>query len=142
MKLSNYYLPAVCLVVGVAVGMYVNHSITKTSEVKVEESVKRDKDVKTVVTEVVTKEPDGKEVRTVVTQTETKIVTVKDKSSDTKVEMNSDQYNVNLLVGINKDALVVPIYGVSASKKFIGNISLGVFGLTNGTGGVSVGMSF
>lgn len=123
-----------------------SHSLRSKPEIvqtQAEEQVKKDKDIKQVVTEVITKEPSGKEVRTVVTETETKVVTVKDKNTESKTETKaSDQYTINLMAGISKDNLVTPIYGASASKKFIGPISLGAWALTNGTGGLSVGMSF
>lgn len=144
--MTGYKLGAlvlVCLGLGYAFGV---HYAPRTFEtVKIDEVVKRNNDVKTIKKEVIVKEPNGKETKTIVTETEDKTTTTKEKETSKAVvsgPIEVDKYQVNVMIGVNRDNFMVPIYGVSVSKKFIGPISLGAWGLTNGTGGLSVGMSF
>ncbi len=141
---TQYIVLVILVASAFAVGRY-SVQFTESTEVKVDETVRRDKDVKTIKTEVVVKDVDGKETKTTVTETEAKTITTKEKETSKIVESGVaevDKYSVNVLIGVNKDALSAPIYGFSASKKFIGPLSLGLWGLTNMTGGLSVGWSF
>jgi hypothetical protein len=132
-----------------AVGKYSNSGPEYSEVIKYvdREVVVKDKEVKTVVTEVQVKEPDGKETKTTITETESKTITTKEKSelSQSQVTITPtyvDQYYVQVMAGVSKDNLVVPFYGASVSRKILGPFTLGVFGLTNMTGGVSLGVSF
>lgn len=55
----------------------------------------------------------------------------------------ANRMNVSVLAGIDfSSAVPKPTYGVSINKEFIGPITVGVFGLTNGTIGASIGVNF
>ena len=43
---------------------------------------------------------------------------------------------------VSKGGDRIPLYGISANKEFIGPITIGAFGLTNGTIGLSIGVNF
>ena len=50
--------------------------------------------------------------------------------------------NISALVGVDLPNSLKPLYGASFTKQFLGPISIGAWGLTNGTLGVSVGINF
>lgn len=53
------------------------------------------------------------------------------------------KWNVSALIANDfSHGNIVPTYGASAQKEFIGPITIGAFGLTNGTIGVSIGLDF
>lgn len=61
----------------------------------------------------------------------------------TLVQLKSSTINVSALVGNDfSKRLIQPIYGISVSKELLGPITVGLFGLTSGTIGVSVGLNF
>lgn len=108
--------------------------------------IKSDKETHRETTTTTEKQPDG------TTKTITKIV----EDSNTKKETNSksethvDQtvttpktntLNVSALVGADIKTLT-PVYGASVSKQFLGPVTIGAFGLTNGTVGASIGVNF
>jgi hypothetical protein len=47
-----------------------------------------------------------------------------------------------LLTGMSLSSLGTPIYGGMLSKQLLGPISIGVWGLSNATGGFALGISF
>jgi len=142
-KLKPYIILTVVLMVGSYVtGRYfsqqnqvsVKTSITQTKNEQIKENTHE------TITEV--KEPNG-EVKTVTiigtittdntqTQTDTKTQTIPVKRST---------INISALAGMSLTSLT-PVYGISASKEFIGPITVGAFGLTNGIIGLSVGVNF
>ncbi len=64
-------------------------------------------------------------------------------SSKSAVVIASPKINISALVGTDlSQPGIKPIYGVSASKEFLGPITLGAYGLTNGVVGISVGFNF
>lgn len=63
--------------------------------------------------------------------------------SKTAMIMKSSTINVSGLVANDfSKGLLVPVYGISVSKEFLGPITVGAFGLTSGTIGLSVGINF
>ena len=50
--------------------------------------------------------------------------------------------NISALAGLDLSNSMKPVYGASVNKNFLGPVTMGVFGLTNGTVGVSLGLSF
>jgi len=137
----------VALIVAFGVGRYSatsQQSAVKTiTDVKTDTDTKVNKDVKKTITE--TKKPDG-EVTTVTTE---EAVTVVDQQKDqvshqsaTVIPPKTNTLNLSALVGINPVDGLTPLYGLSVSKQFIGPITGGIWGLTNGTFGVSVGINF
>lgn len=109
-----------------------SHTVTDTTK-----EVNKD----THKTTVVTKTPDGKEVTTIVEDTTTK------SDSDTKKDQTitapkTSLINISALAGLDTGRGFVPTYGISASKELIGPVTVGAFGLTNGTIGLSIGVNF
>lgn len=86
------------------------------------------------------KDPSGKETTTITEDTVTH--TQADSSSKESISpIKQSKINISALVGTDIHDLK-PMYGISASKEFIGPITLGAWGLTNGTAGISVGLDF
>ncbi len=92
---------------------------------------------KTVITKI--KDKAGRE----------KTITVIDSKTDTKAKtvqptpVKSTKTNISAIVANDfNNHLPKPIYGVSFNREFIGPITIGAFGLTNGTAGVSIGFNF
>lgn len=109
-----------------------SHTVTDTTK-----EVNKD----THKTTVVTKTPDGKEVTTIVEDTTTK------SDSDTKKDQTvtapkTSLINISALAGLDIGRGFIPTYGISASKELIGPVTVGAFGLTNGTIGLSIGINF
>ncbi len=117
----KYYL--LTFVVGAAIGYYAmpRKEVIKTVE----------KQVDRVVT--VIKRPDGT-VEKVITD-KSKIIT----EDSTKQNIGRSKVNLSALVGTD---FTSPAYGLHVSKEFLGPITLGAWGLTNKTVGLSVGLNF
>lgn len=61
----------------------------------------------------------------------------------TSIVLKSSKLNISALIANDfSRGLLVPTYGVSIQKEFIGPLTLGAFGLTNGVVGLSVGLNF
>lgn len=90
----------------------------------------------------VEKSPDGREVTTIVENT-TKASSQK-KESETHVEVKPSikEFNISALAGLEGKNSLSPVWGLSVTKQIIGPISAGLFGLSNGIVGVSVGLNF
>jgi hypothetical protein len=50
--------------------------------------------------------------------------------------------NVSVLMSNDFSARFKPVYGISVQRELLGPITVGVFGLTNSTVGVSIGINF
>lgn len=90
-----------------------------------------EKQVDRVVT--IIKRPDGTFEKVIVDKS--KIVT------DEKTKLNAARSKVNLSALVGTD-LYKPVYGGHISKELLGPISVGAWGLTNATFGVSIGVNF
>ena len=113
-----------------------SHTITDTTK-----EVQKDTD--THKTTTVTETPDGKKVTTITEDTTTKSKSDTDiKKDQTITAPKTSIINISALAGLDTGRGFVPTYGISASKELIGPITVGAFGLTNGTIGVSVGVNF
>ncbi len=133
----NFFIIALAiaiLLLGVAIGRLFCAS-AKTVEVT-KDVVHND--IKTV-THTVTA-PNG----TVDTTTTTVDTTLRvDTDNKTVVSTVKPKINISALVANDfSKGILRPVYGISASKEFIGPLTLGAFGLTNGTVGVSIGLNF
>ena len=144
----------------VAGGYYLAPVKVKT-EVKTVEVEKKDtntvqnekKDSHKTYTKVVIVKPDGTK-QTTTTVTDDKIATQKTdttqtidiaKSSDQTKEVtkSSSRLNLSALAGVNvSNPANGLLYGVHVSKDILGPISIGLFGLSNGNMGCSVGITF
>jgi hypothetical protein len=122
---------------------------TVTVEKKTDDQTKKEQDHKKYTTvEVVS--PDGTKTRTT-TITDDRGITSTDKSTDNtditqtkskEVDKSSSKLTMQFLAGMAITAPGVPIYGLSVSRNILGPVVVGVFGLTNKTGGFSIGLSF
>lgn len=105
------------------------------------------KDTETKKTTTITEDTTGK--KTTVINEDTTTTTKKDKQSNTTVDQsvtptNKDILNVSALIASDGFSLsnITPVYGLSVTKNFIGPVTMGAFGLTNKTIGVSFGLNF
>lgn len=106
----------------------------KTKEVQ--NTVYVDRVVKVNEKKRIVEKPDGTKETVVVTVTEE---ANKEQSTLSVVEKPADKpWSAYGLIGYDSTLR----YGAHVSKQFIGPLSLGAFGLTNGTFGLSVGMRF
>lgn len=103
------------------------------------------KDTHTVTTSKTIEQPSGvKEVDVTIT---TDIVShrneVQTDDSMTKTDIIPPKTNtVNLSALVGFQGFFTPVYGASISKQLFGPVTIGGFGLTNGTFGVSLGLNF
>ncbi len=119
-----------------------------TTEENKTKTVDTDKDVHKETTTTTTVLPDGtkKEVTTVVEDTKT--VKRVDKKTETviqevKVPVYQDKVNISLLAGVSKGSTVNPlIFGASVTKPILGPITVGIWGFTDLSCGVSIGVQF
>lgn len=157
------------LVLGIALGRYtlparvetktvtqtVVQTVTKTVEVDKSEE-HRDKELQ----ETIVKKPDGTVITTKTWIDKTVVSREDDKgndsttnsstntTTDTVTVYDTNQYSLQLMIGKNfgnADSFIPGsefVYGAQLNKKFIGPVSMGVFGLTDKTFGVSVGLVF
>lgn len=110
----------------------------------------RDKHKKTVVHEVT--KPDGtKETTTEITEdtntdrkTSSTTDDTKTASQVTEVTKSGKRLNISAMAGAPIDFTkpVSPIIGAEVSTNLIGPVRLGVWGLNNATGGVTIGLDF
>lgn len=120
----------ISVTIAFAVGRYTKPAEVVTKEVEV---VK--KDVVTVVRTV--KSPDG----TVVRERRTEDRSETNTSREVEVKSHTPEWKAALMAGYSfKQGREV--YGASIQKNFIGPISLGAWGLSDGTVGLSVGIEF
>lgn len=78
----------------------------------------------------------GKETTTIVEDIKTK------EKQTAQVESKRTRVSVQALIGTDVTNRFQPVYGAAVSKEVLGQITIGAFGLTNGTLGVSLGLNF
>ncbi len=124
MKAIYGYLLA--LLVGAAFGYYAmpRKEITKTVEKQVDRVV-------TIITR-----PDG--TKEEVTVDKSKITS----EDNTKLNVGRSKLNLSALVGVQSSNLSSPVFGGHLSKEILGPISVGVWGLSSGAIGASMGLNF
>jgi hypothetical protein len=135
----------VSLLVGAAIGRY---SVDTPKIVKTDQIVEQEKKDTTTHTQTKTeevKEPTG-EVKTVTTTdtvTETKTADSKqEKDSAVTTPQKHGTLNLSALAGVRIDNPTIPLYGISVTKEFLGPVTIGLFGMSNGIVGVSIGLNF
>lgn len=128
----------ILLLVGTFLGGYKlaenRYSVSTTTKTEAKET----NHTKTVITTV--KKPDGTvtTVEQIDSQTKSKVDTIA-KISDARKQLT----NISLLVGNDfSKSGIIPLYGLSVSRELLGPVTVGAFGLTNGTLGVSIGINF
>jgi hypothetical protein len=147
-------IAVVGLAVSFAVGRYTTPVKVKT-EIKTVEvdhkkedlNINQDKHKETVVTETV--KPDG--TKEIITKTVEDTKREAEKTSETENQINKDRTKE---VTRSSGKITISVlgagdirrsgfyYGAHVSKEILGPISLGVFGLSSGVAGCSVGISF
>lgn len=126
---------AVALGLSFAGGRYsVNKNIDKSQTEETDKNKHKETEIITV------KQPDGsvKIIKHIVEDSNSS--TTKTKKYEEKVIKKT--LNISALVSNNIHEPLNPIYGISVSKEFIGPVTIGAFGLTNGTVGLSIGVNF
>jgi hypothetical protein len=100
----------------------------------------------TTITE--TDKPDGTKVKKTVIS-DNKDTHIEDKKTDDltqtttkETEKSSSKVTISALAALNVTKPGLPIYGASITRPILGPITVGLFGLQNGTAGVSVGLTF
>lgn len=130
-KLISYIIVAIT---SLLLGWYLTKNYYSVSQTKTE--IREVNHTKTII--VTVKEPNGTEKTTTTIDSETK--------SQTNTSMKiakSNKTNISLLASNDfSNSLIKPVYGLSASRELIGPITVGVFGLTNKTIGISIGINF
>ncbi len=67
----------------------------------------------------------------------------KSQSSSITKQIPEPTVNVAALLGVDiENRMFRPTYGISVTKKLLGPITIGVFGLSSGVGGFSIGINF
>lgn len=131
-----------------AAGRYSNQKPEVHTVINTEAETKKDsnKDTQTHQVSVSVKAPDGTIKTTTTTDTSTiaKTDTITDSTThmvQTIIPPKNDTLNISVLAGIDFSRQV-PIYGASLTKQVLGPLTIGVFGLTNGIMGGSIGVQF
>jgi lipopolysaccharide export LptBFGC system permease protein LptF len=126
-----------------ALGRYTITSKTITQDKKTDEI----KDTNTQKHEVITqvKKPDGS--MTTITVIDTNRSTQDNKQSDTLTKTvekpRQPITNISLIAGTTTHSFTSPpSYGISINREIAGPITVGAFGLVNGTIGISIGVNF
>lgn len=104
-----------------------------------------DENKDTVKKTTIVKNKDGSETTVIDEHTTDKshdAMTDNSKSSSAVIPQKVGMLNVSALVSIDTQNRWTHSYGASVSKQVLGPISVGLFGLTNGTVGASIGLSF
>lgn len=141
----------IAVLVGLAVAFAAGRYTSPQSETK-EETTTKEKEVdkskkthKIIKTETITL-PNGEKHTIVTEEDSSETETHKNESSQTQVkteiQYKKDTLNISALAGVDIRNSYKPVYGVAVTKQLLGPVTLGAFGLTNGTVGVSVGISF
>lgn len=131
----------ILLALGYGLGRYIQPAKIET---KIEQVVKEVEVVKKdiVVKERIIKQKDGTEITERTTEDRSTETTDKksESSSSTVVTNKKPDWRVNALGALNKDRDIT--YGLQVERRILGNISAGVYGMTDKTIGLSVGMEF
>lgn len=131
-------------------------STTKEEKKEVKTDAQRDKRVEKVTTEVV--RPDGTKETTTRIVEDSKTTRQTDSGTDSReesrkastekssetIEYGRDKLSLSMLAGAPisfTSGLGVIVYGGHIHRNFLGPISIGVWGLSNGTGGFSLGLT-
>jgi hypothetical protein len=131
----------ILLALGYGLGRYIQPAKIET---KIEQVVKEVEVVKKdiVVKERIIKQKDGTEITERTTEDRSTETTDKksESSSSTVVTNKKPDWRINALGALNKDRDIT--YGLQVERRILGNISAGVYGMTDKTIGLSVGMEF
>lgn len=142
---TKVIIAVISLATAFAFGRYSNQAPTVKTEINknTDTNTKTATDKKKVT--VITKDRDGKET-TVITEEDKTIVdknkNISETISQTIIPPKRNIINISALAGMDTLNSFRPVYGISANKEFIGPITIGAYGLTNGVLGISIGLNF
>lgn len=144
---TKVILSVVVVTVAFAFGRYTAPSDTVKTKETQQTDTNTQTDTTTKKTTTIEEDPSGKKKTTI--EEDTTTTTKKEKNKTTNIEQsvtpsNKDILNVSALVATDGFSLsnITPVYGVSVTKNLLGPITVGAFGLTNKTIGVSIGVNF
>lgn len=145
--MKKVIISIIVIVISFAVGRYsIQKSVVSTENIVDSKKKNEVKDTHTVKTITKIKDKNGQEKTITVIDTKvTDKVTEKNKVTDDKKQISTPMKGSNLNVSglaaydFDRKALV---YGVHVSRSLIGPITMGLWGLTNGSIGLSVGINF
>lgn len=138
MTRNHYIIIGILLLVAFGAGRWLSPEkvVTKTVTVEVEKTNTKQDSVVIKVTK-----PDGTITETTTTKTETETVTNTNNKTESIVQGKKSSLNLSALAGIN---VINPsggiIFGGHISKPILGPISIGIFGMSDGRAGLSVGI--
>ena len=140
----------IVVVAAFATGRYsVSQTTTTTKEtVKQDDKINENQDTHVLTTTTTEKDPTGVEKTTTTTTSDTVLKETQDDTTNTNIQQTitvaaHKKVNVSILVGSNTSNLLQPPnYGASVTAEVLGPVTVGVFGLNNGTLGASLGLDF
>lgn len=137
---TNRVTPVLFFVVGAATAYYLVPKRVETKTVTVEvQNKKTEQD--TVIVEKTNK--DGSKTKTTTIKTKTESQDKTNTQTKSEKEYYKPEYTISVMGGVDFNNLTAPfILGVHAQKQIIGPFNVGVFGFTNKTIGLSVGLQF
>lgn len=135
---TNIYVAFICLALGLAIGRYTNRGTASVTDTVKDKQVSADTKKITVVITA----PDGKKTTTETTEVDTHVSTDTKKSVEVTVKPVTPVINFSALAGVEMNNKYQPLYGISVSKEIIGPVTGGLWALSNGTLGVSIGVNF
>jgi VCBS repeat-containing protein len=141
MKLSPE-VELVTAVVASAMIFFLGRYSVKFDTTKTTMQDSKDTKNRTITTVVTTKDPNGATKTVATTDSTTTDKGVIKVDTVTKVASKS---TTNISVLISNAAVkdhFLPTYGLSVTKEMVGPFTIGAFGITNGTLGISVGVNF
>jgi hypothetical protein len=136
--MSKYIAAVIVVVIAYAAGRYTAPEKIKTEikTVEVEKVVTKVQHKKVVIRE----NKDGSKETVIITDTKSDEKGKSNTDIKNKEVTNKGSFNISVLAG--SSVPINGVLGVSATKSVLGPITVGAWGLTNGTAGLSVGLNF
>ncbi len=146
MTLKTKIIISIVVILGAfAAGRYsVKNEITKTHETVTKTDTEVQKDIQVITKKVIIERPDGTKETTISkeindkSQSDTKTTTA---AKDSTKVVPPPSVNVAAMVGYDVQSFK-PVYGIEASKQMLGPMTVGLFGLSSGQIGVTIGFTF
>lgn len=122
--------------IGLVIGLIIAAIYIANMEEKVRTEIIEKEKIRTVIKRV--REPNGRETEVVV------IDESRDTRNTTEITKSSIKTNISVLAAtrLSDFNLIKPTYGLSVSRPFLGPITIGLFGYTDKTVGLSLGVNF
>ena len=120
-------------------GRYSNQKPDVKTNTSVDQNKNVEKNTHKVIVQV--KNPNGSETTTTTVDSTTNIISKVKTNQQATTSYSSSTLTVSALIGTSIHDFK-PIYGALVSKQYGNTINVGVFGMTNGTMGVELGISF